>query len=203
MTQDEVNAARRGHSIEIRINAEDPAEGKFLPSPGPIERSSCPDGFGVRFDSGYESGDEISQFYDNLVGKLIVWGRSDRDVCDRAHDPGARRTRRRRGRHHDPSRPGDPAAPRLRRVTHSTKWVEETPRPHRRVGGSAGAASRGDRRGRAAGRAHDHGRGQRQAVQREDVGPRDRRPRSPPRPPRAQETQARRVGQRRWWRRVG
>jgi acetyl-CoA/propionyl-CoA carboxylase, biotin carboxylase, biotin carboxyl carrier protein len=80
MTQAEVADRRHGHGIEIRINAEDPAGGKFLPSPGPITKLVPPDGFGVRFDSGYESGDEISQFYDNLVGKLIVWGR-DRDVC--------------------------------------------------------------------------------------------------------------------------
>ena len=64
----------RGHAIEIRINAEDPAEGAFLPSPGPITTLSAPDGFGTRFDTGYSSGDEISQFYDNLVGKLCVWG---------------------------------------------------------------------------------------------------------------------------------
>ncbi len=71
-TQDDVTVS--GHAIEIRINAEDPAEGAFLPSPGPITKLVAADGFGTRFDTGYETGDEISQFYDNLVGKLIVWG---------------------------------------------------------------------------------------------------------------------------------
>lgn len=81
-SQDDVEI--RGHAIEIRINAEDPAEGAFLPSPGPITTLASPDGFGTRFDTGYNSGDEISQFYDNLVGKLCVWGKDRQTAISRA-----------------------------------------------------------------------------------------------------------------------
>ena len=125
MTQAEVNAARRGHSIEVRINAEDPTDGKFLPSPGPITKLVAPDGFGVRFDTGYLSGDSISQYYDNLVGKLVVWGR-DRDVAiartiralEEMVVEGVATTI-----------PADLAIlkhPDFAAVEHSTKWVEET-----------------------------------------------------------------------------
>ena len=71
-TQDDIDL--RGWSIEVRVNAENPAGGKFLPAPGKIDKLVAPQGFGTRWDGGYESGDEVSQFYDNLVGKLIVWG---------------------------------------------------------------------------------------------------------------------------------
>ncbi len=74
-TQDSVE--RHGSSIEVRINAENSAKG-FLPSPGTISRLRIPSGPGVRWDGGYEEGDTISQFYDNLVGKLVVWA-PDRD----------------------------------------------------------------------------------------------------------------------------
>ena len=125
MTQKQVAARRNGHGIEVRINAENPTAGKFLPSPGTITKLTTPDGFGTRFDGGYEAGDTVSQYYDNLVGKLIVWGK-DRDAAiartiralDEMVIEGVHTTI-----------PADLAIlrhPDFSAVTHSTKWVEET-----------------------------------------------------------------------------
>ncbi len=63
----------KGHAIECRINAEDPGE-DFRPSPGKIEGISLPGGNGVRIDSGFSLGDEISPFYDSLIMKIICMG---------------------------------------------------------------------------------------------------------------------------------
>jgi len=64
-----------GHSMEFRINAEDPAAG-FRPSPGRIESLHFPGGYGVRVDSHIYQGYSIPPYYDSLIAKLIVWGKN-------------------------------------------------------------------------------------------------------------------------------
>ena len=63
---------KHGHAIECRIYAEDP-ENNFLPSTGKLNEFTQPSGPGIRVDSGFDSGSEISIYYDPLIAKLICW----------------------------------------------------------------------------------------------------------------------------------
>jgi acetyl-CoA/propionyl-CoA/long-chain acyl-CoA carboxylase, biotin carboxylase, biotin carboxyl carrier protein len=78
-TQEDVRLS--GHSIQCRINAEDPAAG-FVPTPGTITRYREPSGLGVRIDSGVAEGSTISGLYDPMIAKLIVWD-EDRELARR------------------------------------------------------------------------------------------------------------------------
>jgi len=73
----------RGHSIEFRVNAEDPAH-RFLPAPGTITVFRPPSGPGVRLDSGYAAGMTVPQVFDSLIAKLIVTGASRAQALQRA-----------------------------------------------------------------------------------------------------------------------
>jgi acetyl-CoA/propionyl-CoA carboxylase biotin carboxyl carrier protein len=114
---------RHGHAIECRINAEDATRG-FMPSPGRITFLKAPGGPGVRWDGGYESGDEVSQYYDNLVGKLIVWGPDRPHAVQRAKR--ALHELRVEGIHTTiPAHLALIEHPDFVAGAHSTKWVEE------------------------------------------------------------------------------
>jgi acetyl-CoA carboxylase biotin carboxylase subunit len=76
-------AERRGHAIEIRLNAEDPRN-DFAPAPGRITRFRPPLGPGVRLDTHIEDGYVVPPHYDSLLGKLIVWDETRPHAIDRA-----------------------------------------------------------------------------------------------------------------------
>jgi acetyl-CoA carboxylase biotin carboxylase subunit len=78
LTKDKIRF--RGHAMEVRINAEDPDN--FTPCPGKITQFHAPGGLGVRFDSAIYGGYTIPPFYDSMIGKLIVHGRT-REECIR------------------------------------------------------------------------------------------------------------------------
>jgi acetyl-CoA/propionyl-CoA carboxylase, biotin carboxylase, biotin carboxyl carrier protein len=73
----------RGHSIEFRINAEDPGR-NFLPAPGIITELTWPSGPGVRVDAGYAQGMTVPQAFDSLLAKLIITGASRTEALERA-----------------------------------------------------------------------------------------------------------------------
>jgi propionyl-CoA carboxylase alpha chain len=80
-SQDEIKL--RGHAIEVRVYAED-VLGGFLPSTGILKRFRSPSGPGIREDSGFREGDEISRYYDPMISKLIVSAESREAARQRA-----------------------------------------------------------------------------------------------------------------------
>ncbi|HVW89407.1 MAG TPA: hypothetical protein VHC01_08060, partial [Gaiellaceae bacterium] len=76
-------APRRGHAIEIRLNAEDP-EHDFRPSPGRVSQFLPAEGPGVRLDTFVESGTVIPPFYDSMIAKLVVWDSDRQAAIERA-----------------------------------------------------------------------------------------------------------------------
>lgn len=73
----------RGHSIEFRINGEDPGRG-FLPAPGSLTVWNPPSGPGIRLDAGFEKGDVIGGNFDSLLAKLVVTGRTRQEAIERS-----------------------------------------------------------------------------------------------------------------------
>jgi 3-methylcrotonyl-CoA carboxylase alpha subunit len=78
--QEQVGAS--GHAIELRVYAENPAK-NYLPSPGRLSRARLPSGEGIRVDTGFDAGDEITPHYDPLIAKLIVRGADRADAIAR------------------------------------------------------------------------------------------------------------------------
>ncbi|MGH8915285.1 MAG: acetyl/propionyl/methylcrotonyl-CoA carboxylase subunit alpha [Acidimicrobiia bacterium] len=114
----------RGHAMEFRINAEDPYNG-FLPSPGQVVEWQEPAGPGVRVDSWVRAGTNVSQYYDNLMAKLVVWGPDRTSAINR----GRRALEEFRVQGVATTIPAHLAVlshPDFVNGTHHTRWMEET-----------------------------------------------------------------------------
>ena len=176
--------APRGHSIEFRINGEDPGRG-FLPAPGTVTALRLPAGPGVRVDTGIEAGSVVGGNFDSLLAKVIVTGET-RDRR-RSSAPAARSTRW-------SSRAWPPRCRSTGPIVRDPAFMDEPFRVHTRWietewdDAVPPFAGRGRRRGRGAGAHHRRGRGGRQAARghaaREPFGggTADRRPARPPQP---------------------
>jgi acetyl/propionyl-CoA carboxylase alpha subunit len=79
------DATARGHALECRLYAEDPDKDD-LPSPGRILHLCEPDGPGVRVDSGFATGSEVTVHYDPLLAKIVTWGFDRRESIERMRD---------------------------------------------------------------------------------------------------------------------
>jgi acetyl-CoA/propionyl-CoA carboxylase biotin carboxyl carrier protein len=114
----------RGHALEFRINAEDALRG-FLPTPGQVVDYREPAGPGIRVDSGVVASSRISQYYDNLLAKLVVWGATREEAIRRARRAlaefvvtGVSTT--------IPAHLAVLEHPDFRNGTHHTRWMEES-----------------------------------------------------------------------------
>ena len=200
MTQDEVRALQRGHAHRGPHQRRGPGR-RQVPA---VARdgspsSTAPDGFGVRFDCGYAGRRRDQPVLRQPRRQAHRVGPGPPDG-DRPHDPGPRGDARRGRRHDDPGRPGDPAPPRLRR----RRALDEVGRGDASTSRASARPPRrpptADRRRRGAGaarRAHDDGRGQRQALRRRACGCPSRPARSPRRPAAAAKAAQAAAGRRR------